>query len=177
MKQFLFFLLLGVLLTSGSNAKSKVSVEKVVKSSFKNVSAVEPKHLILTKAQFTQVRSYAKTSIDTKVYRYYIIKDKAKDLGKAVLITRKVRAKKATVLYAFDNKGTLRFSEIMAFGEPPEYIPSSIWMGQLQDQKPTAKLTVGKDIPTISGSTLSARSITEGARVARAIYETVLKFK
>jgi len=36
-------------------------------------------------------------------------------------------------------------------------------------------LTVGKDIPTISGSTLSARSITEAARVARAIYETVLK--
>ncbi len=65
----------------------------------------------------------------------------------------------------------------MAFGEPPEYIPSSIWMGQLQNQKPTAKLTVGKDIPTISGSTLSASSITEGARVARALYEIVLRSK
>ncbi len=177
MKQFLFFLLLGVLLTSGSNAKSKVSVEEVVKTSFKNVSAVEPKQLILSKAQFSKVRSRAKTAIKTRVYRYYNIISKSKKVGIGVLITRKVRAKKATVLYAFDNKGTLRFSEIMAFGEPPEYIPSSIWMQQLQDQKPTAKLTVGKDIPTISGSTLSARSITEGARVARAIYEIVLKSK
>lgn len=177
MKQFLFFLLLGVFFTSGSFAKSKVSVEEVIKTSFKHVSAVEPKHLILTQAQFAKVRSYAKTSIDTKVYRYYNIKSNAKDLGKAVLITRKVRSKKATVLYAFDNMGILRFSEIMAFGEPPEYIPSSIWMEQLKKQKKTAKLTLGKDIPTISGSTLSARSITEGARVARAIYETVLKFK
>ena len=177
MKQFFLAVLLGVFLTSGSFAKSKVSVEEVIKTSFKQVSAVESKRLILTKAQFTQVRSHAKTSIDTKVYRYYNIKGNTKELGKAVLITRKVRSKKATVLYAFDKKGTLRFSEIMAFGEPPEFIPSTIWMGQLQDQKKTAKLTVGKDIPTISGSTLSASSITEGARIARAIYETVLRSK
>lgn len=177
MKQFFFALMLGVCLTSGSFAQSKVSAEEVIKTSFEDVTAIEPKHLILTKAQFIEVRSHAKTSIDTKVYRYYTIRSNAKDLGKAVLITRKVRSNKATILYAFDNKGTLRFSEIMGFGEPPEYIPSSIWMGQLQNQKPTAKLTVGKDIPTISGSTLSASSITEGARVARALYEIVLRSK
>jgi hypothetical protein len=177
MKQFLFFLLLGVLLTSGSHAKAKVSVEEVVKTSFKNVSAVEPKSLILSSKQFKEVRSHAKAAIKTKVYRYYDIVSSGKSIGKAVLITRKVRSKKATVLYAFDKKGTLRFSEIMAFGEPPEFIPSKIWMTQLQKQKPSAKLTVGKDIPTISGSTLSASSITEGARVARAIYEIVLKSK
>lgn len=175
MKQFLFFLLLGVLLTSGSNAKSKVSIEEVVKTSFKNVSAVEPKQLILSKAQFSKVRSRAKTAITTKVYRYYNIMGKSKKLGVGVLITRKVRSKKATVLYAFDNSGTLRFTEIMAFGEPPEYIPSKIWMSQLQNRDESVTLTVGKDIPTISGATLSARSITEGARVARAIYEIVLK--
>ena len=175
MKQFLFFLLLGVLLTSGSNAKSKVSIEEVVKTSFKNVSAVEPKHLILNKAQFSKVRSRAKTAITTKVYRYYNILGKSKKLGVELLITRKVRSKKATVLYAFNNSGTLSFTEIMAFGEPPEYIPSKIWMSQLQNQDKSVTLTVGKDIPTISGATLSARSITEGARVARAIYEIVLK--
>ena len=177
MKHIFSILLLGVLLTSGSYAKTKVSVEEVVKTSFKNVNAVEPKQLILTKAQFSKVRSQAKTAIKTRVYRYYDIMGASKKLGVGVLITRKVRSKKATVLYAFDSTGTLRFTEIMAFGEPPEFIPSKIWMGQLQNQKPTAKLTVGKDIPTISGSTLSANSITQGARVARAIYEIVLKSK
>ena len=175
MKQFFFFLLLGVLLSSSSFAKINISVKEVIDTSFKNVSVIEPKSLILSATQFKKVRSLAKAAIKTKVYRYYNIQSGAKSLGKAVLITRKVRSKKATVLYAFDTKGTLRFSEIMAFSEPPEYIPSSIWMGQLQEQKSSAKLTVGKDIPTISGSTLSARSITEGARVARAIYEIVLK--
>jgi hypothetical protein len=177
MKQFIFFLLFGVLTMSSSFAKTKVSVNEVVKTSFKNVSEVKPKSLILSSRQFKEVRSHAKAAIKTKVYRYYDIVSSGKSIGKAVLITRKVRSKKATVLYAFDKKSILRFSEIMAFGEPPEFIPSKIWMTQLQKQKPSAKLTVGKDIPTISGSTLSASSITEGARVARAIYEIVLKSK
>jgi len=177
MKYIFNLLLLGVFFTSSSFAKTNVSVKKVIETSFDNVSAIDSKSLILSPAQFKKVRSRAKAAIKTKVYRYYDIVSAGKSIGKAVLITRKVRSKKATVLYAFDKKGTLHFSEIMAFGEPPEFIPSSIWMSQLQKQSPKAKLTVGKDIPTISGATLSARSITEGARVARAIYEIVLKSK
>ena len=177
MNKIFHILLLGMLLSQVGMAKSKISVEQVIKTSFKNVNEVKTKSLILSSKQFKEVRSRAKAAIKTKVYRYYDIVSAGKSIGKAVLITRKVRSKKATVLYAFDTKGTLRFSEIMAFGEPPEFVPSKIWMSQLQKQKPSAKLTVGKDIPTISGSTMSASSITEGARVARAIYEIVLKNK
>lgn len=175
MKNIFFTLLLGILLSQSGVAKTKISVKSVISSSFSEVSAIEPKQIILTKKQFTKVQSRAKAAVRTKVYRYYDIKSGTKSIGYAVLISRKVRTKKATVLYAFDNAGKLKFTEIMAFGEPPEFIPSKTWMGQLQNQESTTKLTVGKDIPTISGSTLSARSITEGARVARAIYEIVLK--
>ena len=175
MKKIFFTLLFGILLSQSSVAGSKASVDDVIKSSFNGVSTIDPKQIILTKKQFSQVQSRAKAAVRTKIYRYYDIKSSTKRLGYAVLISRKVRAKKATVLYAFDNSGTLKFSEIMAFGEPPEYIPSKTWMSQLQNRGESVTLTVGKDIPTISGATLSARSITEGARVARAIYEIVLK--
>ena len=175
MKKIFFILLCGALLSQSSVAKTNTSVESVIKSSFTGVSTIDPKRIILTKKQFSQVQSKAKAAVRTKIYRYYDIKSNTKRLGYAVLIVRKVRAKKATVLYAFDNSGTLRFTEIMAFGEPPEYIPSKTWMSQLQNQNKSTTLTVGKDIPTISGSTLSARSITEGARVARSIYEIILK--
>jgi hypothetical protein len=175
MKKIFFTLLFGTLLFQSSVAGNKASVDDVIRSSFPEVSAIEPKQIILTKEQFSQVQSRAKAAVRTKVYRYYDIQSKTERVGYAVLIARKVRGKKATVLYAFDNSGRLKFTEIMAFGEPPEYIPNKTWMGQLQDRDASAALTVGKDIPTISGSTLSARSITEGARVARAIYEVVLK--
>lgn len=175
MKRLFFAMLLGILLSQSIAAQTNASVDEVIKSSFGGVSAVEPKQLILTQEQFSQVQNRAKTAVRTKVYRYYDIRGEGKSLGVAVLIAREVRSKKATVLYAFEPNGTLRFTEIMAFGEPPEYIPGKAWMSQLQNKERSALLTVGKDIPTVSGSTLSARSVTEGARIARAIYEIVLK--
>ncbi len=177
MKYLFFFLLLGVLITSGSFAQSRVSVKEVIRSSFDNVTDVKAKAIILSSTEFKKVQNHAKTAIRTKVYRYYNILSKGNRVGIGVLITRKIRTKKATVLYAFDMNNNLRFTEIMAFGEPPEFIPNSTWMGQFQNKKSSKKFMIGKDIPTISGSTLSARSITQGARIARAIYEIVLKSK
>ena len=36
-------------------------------------------------------------------------------------------------------------------------------------------LRLSKEIPTITGATLSARSVTDGSRVAFAIYNEILK--
>ena len=174
--QKLFLVLfLGIALSQSSMAKTNASIEKAVKSSFSGVTSVDAKQLVLTKAQHTQVQAKAKAPVRTKIYRYYEIKSAAKTVGYGVLITRKMRTKKATLLYAFDLSGKLKFTEIMAFGEPPEFKPNKQWMGQFQNKTSSAKLTMGKDIPTISGSTLSARGISEGARVARAIYQVILK--
>ena len=175
MTKIFLILLLGIALSQSSAAKTPASVRSVIETSFSNVSSVEAKQIVLSKDQFEKIKSRARAAVRTKVYRYYDIKSGSKRVGYGVLITRKVRSKKATVLYAFDLSGKLKFSEIMMFSEPPEYIPNTKWMSQFKNQSSAAKLTVGKDIPTISGSTLSARSITDGARVARAIYEIVLK--
>jgi len=168
-------LLLGILLSQSSAAKSNASIEKVVKSSFSGVTSVEPKQLILTKAQHAKIQKRAKTAVRTKIYRYYEFKSGSKLVGYGVLISRKIRTKNATILYAFDLSGKLRFSEIMGFGEPPEFIPNKQWMSQFKNKNASAQLTMGKDIPTISGSTLSARCVSDSARIARAIYELVLK--
>jgi hypothetical protein len=175
MKQLFFVMLLGVFLPQSITAQANTSVDEVIKTSFAGVKTIEPKQLILTQEQFSQVQSKAKTAVKTKIYRYYDIKNERGRLGVAVLVAREVRSKKATVLYAFEPNGTLRFTEIMAFGEPPEYIPGKTWMTQLQNKESSALLAIGKDIPTVSGSTLSARCVTEGARIARAIYEITLK--
>ncbi|HHO65377.1 MAG TPA: hypothetical protein ENJ71_02525 [Epsilonproteobacteria bacterium] len=175
MKKIFLTVLLGIVFSQGSFAKTNVSIEKVVKSSFPGVTSVDAKQLILTKDQFVKVQKRAKTAVRTKIYRYYEFRSGSKLVGYGVLISRKVRTKKATILYAFDKSGKLKFSEIMGFGEPPEFIPNKQWMAQFKEQPRSAALTMGKDIPTISGSTLSARCISDGARIARAIFGVVLK--
>jgi len=168
----LFF---GIALSQGSMAKTNVKIDNVIKSSIPGVTEVEAKQLILTKTQHAAIQKKAKAAVRTKIYRYYEIKKATAVVAYGVLITRKMRTKKATVLYVFDKVGKLKFTEIMAFGEPPEFKPNQQWMEQFQNQPSSAKFTMGKDIPTISGSTLSARGISEGARIARAIYQVILK--
>jgi len=175
MKKIFLTLLLGIFLSQSSFAKTHASIEKVVKSSFSGVTSVDAKQLILTKEQHAKIQKRAKTAVRTKIYRYYEFKNGSKRVGYGVLISRKIRTKNATILYAFDMTGKLKFSEIMGFGEPPEFIPNKQWMAQFKEQPRSAALTMGKDIPTISGSTLSARCVSDSARIARAIFELVLK--
>jgi len=174
-QQLFLILLFGIMLSQSSMAKTNAKIDAVIKSSITGVTEVEAKQLILTKAQHAAIQKKAKAAVRTKVYRYYEIKKGTSVVAYGVLITRKMRTKKATVLYVFDKAGKLKFTEIMAFGEPPEFKPNQQWMGQFQNKTSSAALTMGKDIPTISGSTLSARGISEGARIARAVYEIVLK--
>lgn len=175
MKKILFVLFCEIFMLQNSMAAQQVSVEDIIKSSFKNATEIQAKQLVLSKVQYEQIKKFSNASVATKVYRYYAIYADKEIIGYGVLITRKVRSKNATVLYAFSNDGALQFSEILFFGEPPEYIPNKIWMDQFKDVTSLAPLTLGEDIPTISGATLSARSISDGARIARAIYTTVLK--
>ena len=93
-EKYLFYTVSGVLLSQSSVAKTKPSVDDVIKSSFTGVSTIEPKQIILTKKQFSQVQSRAKAAVRTKIYRYYDIKSKTKRLGYAVLISRKVRRRR-----------------------------------------------------------------------------------
>ena len=175
MTRFILALLFIVTLSHADAKKANSKIEEILKSSFDKVSNVTPKQLLLTKTRYKKVQEAAKAPLRTKIYRYYTIENEEELVGYAVLISRTLRTKKAVVLYAFDTNDTLVLSEIMAFSEPPEFSPNSQWMTLLQNQPKSAKLTLGKDIPTISGSTLSARTLTQAARIARAIYSEILK--
>lgn len=175
MKKIFAGVLLAILLGQSASAKANAKVEEAVQSSFEGVSSIDAKSLVLSKAAYKKVQVQAKAPVRTKVYRYYEIKSGGRTIGYGILISRKVRTKMATVLYAFTPSGTLRFTEIMAFGEPPEFLPNQTWMGQFKSKNVSAPLTMGKDIPTISGATLSARNITDGARIARALLLSVIK--
>jgi Na+-translocating ferredoxin:NAD+ oxidoreductase RnfG subunit len=59
--------------------------------------------------------------------------------------------------------------EIISFKEPSEYKPNSSWKEIFIGKTTEDTLVAGKDIATISGATMSARAISNAARVALAI--------
>lgn len=136
---------------------------------------LKKKSLLLNKTQAAQVSKVAKAKLTTKLFRTFIIDRDGKRVGHAVLLNETVRTKNAAVLYLIGTEGDIKAIEIVAFNEPPEYIPASHWIEQFKDKSIKDELRVDRDIPTITGATMSARNIADGARVALALYETVLK--
>jgi hypothetical protein len=64
--------------------------------------------------------------------------------------------------------------EVLAFHEPPDYRPPGRWLGLFRGRRLAADLWPSRSIRNLSGASLSARAVTESARVALAAYAQVL---
>jgi hypothetical protein len=85
-------------------------------------------------------------------------------LGYAVVQSHVVRTKRETLLVAFEPDGRIRRITVLSFLEPPEYKPSERWLAQFAGKGTGDRLAVGDDVAPISGSTLSARGVSDQAR-------------
>ncbi len=151
-----------------------ISPFEAMRQTFANECTLTKKNILLNKKQAAKVSGKAKLRLNTKIFRIYTASIDGEPIGYGVLITRKVRQKDAAVLYMMDLKGVLKGIEIIAFGEPPEYIPKNGYLKQFEGKSDGDTLRVGKDIPSISGATLSARNITDGARLALAVFDVLI---
>ena len=173
-KTILIFLLTNFSFALSLSAKVLISPIEALKENYSLSADVSKKNLLLTKEKFQNIQKSAKVKLDTKIYRIFTAKEHEKVLGFGILINKQVRSKNAVVLY-FISKSVLKGIEIIAFNEPQEYIPTKHWNEQFKNIPTDKMLRLSTDIPTITGATLSARSITDGSRVAFAIYNELLK--
>lgn len=158
-------------LLTNSIFAEKVVIEDILKANFSEQISVEKKSLILKKEEAQAIQEKAQAKLNSKIVRLYKVKEADKLVGYGVLLKRKVRTKNTAVLYMIDSNKTIKSIEIVSFKEPLEYKPNDSWKEVFTGKTSTDTLISGKDIPTISGATMSARSITDMARIALAIVE------
>lgn len=163
-------LLLGAIL----QAQILLSPIESMQENFGSDAIIVKKNILLTNDKFAKVQKNAQLNMDTKIYRTFSAKKGDKILGYGILVSRKVRANNAVILYIIEND-TLKSIDVIAFNEPLEYVPSETWKDQFNNTPTENYLQLNREIPTITGATLSARSITDGSRVAFALYNTLLK--
>ena len=175
MKQFTILLL--ILITTQLNAKMLISPFDAMKANFGAKTKIVKKNILLTNEEAKNIQKIAKIKLKSKIFKTFKAITGKKTIGYGIIINRKVRSKNAVVLYMISKDSVLKSMEIIAFNEPMEYIPSKTWQEQFKDIPTTKKLRLNKEIPTISGATLSAKSIVDGSRVAFAFYDEVLKGK
>ncbi len=164
-----------LLLIASVHAQLLLSPFDALKMNFNDDITIEKKSILISKAQAKEVQKRAKVKLTTKIYKTFKVTQDDRLLGYGVLVVQKVRTKNNAILSIITPEGTLKGIEIIAFNEPPEYIPSKIWVERFKDLKLDETLKLGKKIPNITGATFSARSATDASRIALALYEIVLK--
>jgi len=171
------YLILIILITIPLSAKVLISPIDAMKQSFGANVTVVKKNILINNKQAKIIQTNAKTKLSSKIFRTFKATKGSEILGYGVLINKKVRSKNAVVLYLISKDSNLLGIEIIAFNEPMEYIPSKKWMSQFENIPTDKNLRVGREIPTITGATLSARSITDSSRLAFSFYNEILKTK
>jgi len=138
-----------------------------------NAKQVASSNIILTPAQMSQLTKISEQKVDSKLFRIYIAKNGDKTTGYGVLINKKVRTKSAVAVYLIGLDRKIKSVEIVAFHEPLDYLPAQTWLDVFDNKTSADTLKLNQDIPTTTGATLSARAVTDGARLALSLLEVV----
>lgn len=151
--------------------------QEILKNNFGNDAEIVEKNIILKSEQKRAIQKAAKTKLNSSIIRTYKVSKGSQHLAYAILLSNKIRSKNGVYLYTINAQDVMESIEVVAFNEPLEYMPNDKWKEQFVNTPSTKHLNIPKNISTITGATLSARSITESANIAMQIYNLVLKGK
>ncbi|MEA1879476.1 MAG: FMN-binding protein [Campylobacterota bacterium] len=156
------------LITLG-HTKESISLKDIFANAFGNNATVLQKNILLTANEKIKLQKVAKAKIDSPKVRFYFVKAHNNVVGYGVLLTQRIRTKKATILYLIGKDESIKSIEILSFKEPLEYKPNSTWLEVFDGKVNDNTLFVKKGIPMISGATMSARALSDAARIALTI--------
>ena len=74
-------------------------------------------------------------------------------------------------MFVINPDGSLRQTEVLAFFEPPDYQARSNWIELFEGKTSEDSLKIGKDIPNITGATITADSLSQATRRVLAVFK------
>ncbi len=165
---YILFLCLFIFSTA---AQSKVFMnrDEALESAFPGADRIDKKELFLTEKQAQEIESLSRSRLSTRIYIVYEGFNGDTSLGYAIIDTHNLRTKTETVMFVINPDGTLRQAEILAFFEPPEYMPGKNWIALFYGKSIRDSLKPGKDIPNITGATITSTSLAQTIRQVLAI--------
>jgi Na+-translocating ferredoxin:NAD+ oxidoreductase RnfG subunit len=147
--------------------------EKILNEIYPN-SKIEIKNIVLSETQKNKVKELSGVEIESKLVTFYLVKfnDQVKFYGFADVHI--VRTLPEVVLYVLNERGEIELIQILSFKEPPEYKADDNWLKYLKG-KTLGKdlLRLRRDVPNMTGATLTAKAITDNARKVIALWKVI----
>lgn len=173
MKTRIAFLALLLAFTTSSFAQIFYSKTEALELAF-GKAQVENLSLFPDEAQSAKIQQLARTKLESGLFTFYVGKENGKILGYAAIESETVRTKPETVMILLTPEGELKSVTILAFHEPPEYMPPERWFETLAKHS-LDEMDFSKGVDGVSGATLSTRSALNSVRKVMAIYQVMVK--
>ena len=131
---------------------------------------IERKAIVLTSKQLRDAVTLAAVPIEQEMWTQFTAKKGDELLGWAYLDTHQVRALRETLLIVVAPDGSVNHIEVVAFAEPPEYLPKQAWFDQFTGLKLDDELALRRSIRPVTGATLSSHAATDAVRRVLAVH-------
>ena len=157
-----------LMLLPGLVFSKTITREEALKAAFPGAE-IRSRVIFLTDQEKQEVRTISGTEVITELVASYTAILNGKEVGRAYLDTHVVRTKKESLLVILNPDRTLKRVEVVAFLEPPEYLPSERWYQQFEGKTLNDNLKLERDIHSVTGATLTAKATTDAVRRMMAI--------
>lgn len=153
-------------------ARVFLSVDEALDLAFPG-ARVERQTVFLTRQQLAQARRLAGVEIRSALVNPYVAREGGKTVGTAYFDTHRVRTLPETIMVVVDPQGKVERVEVLAFQEPPDYLPRDVWYQQFDGHELGPGLELKRDIRGVTGASLTARATTEAVRRVLALHRVI----
>jgi hypothetical protein len=129
---------------------------------------------VLKDEQEQRIETLAKAELDSKLLSLHVGMRGGEVLGYAWIDVHTVRTLPEGLMVLLTPDGRVRSVRVLAFYEPPEYLPNNRFRAQYEGKMLDAELQLGQSIQGVAGATLSSMATTRAVRRALAMYQVLI---
>jgi len=149
-----------------------LTVEEALELAFEECD-VKRERVYLTEAEAQRIEKLGNVDQDERMAFAYRARREGELVGTAYFDNHRVRTKKETVMVVVRPDETIARIELLAFGEPIDYIPRARWYAQFVDKGLDDDLELKRGVRGVTGATLTARATAGAARRSLALHRVI----
>ncbi len=151
--------------------------EKALSTLFPN-AVIEVKNVVLTKEQKEKIERLGKVPLESRLISIYLVKRGGRVIAYGYVDVHRVRTHTESVLFVINPKGEMELVEVLSFNEPLEYMADENWLALFKGKSLGKDMVrLRRDIPNMTGATITARALTKAARRALAVWKVLFEGK
>jgi hypothetical protein len=152
------------LVAAQARARVLLTVDEALELAFPGCR-VERTTVYLTEEQLARARELAGGEVESALVRPYVARCvRGAPGGVAYFDTHRVRTLPETLMVVVGADGEVDRIEVLAFREPPDYLPREAWYEQFAGRGLDPELELKRGIRGVTGATLTARATTGAVR-------------